>query len=52
MDFTTAYSRSVIALIAASLRRYVGKVNHPKTSANLTIGPNKNSDTWFQGSKT
>ena len=52
MDFTTDYSRSVVALIAASPRRYVGKVNHPKTSDNLTIGTNKNSDSWFQGSKT
>ncbi len=25
----------------------IGKLNHPKLSANLTNGTNKNSDTWF-----
>ena len=40
-------SRSILDLIAASLRRYAGKANRPKTSVNLTIGTNKNSGTWF-----
>ena len=46
-DFATVHSRSIFTMIAASLRRYAGKVNRPKTSANPIIGTNRNSDTWF-----
>ena len=49
MDFTTANSRSNIFGLAASLRRYVGKLNHPKTSDNLSNGTNKNSDLLVLG---
>ncbi len=38
VDFATVFnSRSIFYQIAASLRRYAGKLNRPKTSANLTI---------------
>ncbi len=47
MDFTTDYSRSIIPQIAASPRWYVGKLNRPKMSVNLTDGTNKNVDIWF-----
>ena len=49
MDFITDHSRSIRAKITASGEKVIGKVNRPKTSVNLTIGTNKNSDTWFQG---
>lgn len=49
VDFTTAYSHSIFDMIAVSLRRYVGKLNRPKMSVNLTNGTNKNVDSWFWG---
>ena len=42
MDLTTAISRRFLKKKAASLRRYVGKVNRPKTSVNLNIGTKRN----------
>ncbi len=35
--------------IAASLRRYAGKMNRPKMSDNLTDGTKRNVDIWFWG---
>ena len=49
MDFTTAYSRSTLDMIATSLRRYVGKLNRPKASANLTSERIKTLILGFRG---
>ena len=42
MDFVTAYSRSIISINSYFSEKVTGKLNRPKTSANLTIGTNKN----------
>ena len=46
MDFTTSFSQHFEDDSCFS-EKVVGKLNRPKTSVNLTIGTNKNLDSWF-----